>query len=210
MRGSLPGVLSYSNMDKNIVAKPTVNEVQKYLNRWDGLENYRLQESSLEKLFLRTYPRNDDIDNVLIKVCALNEFYSTNIYDPFTVAKHILELKIDGALDAGDPELVESIARTTMKNGKVKNFYSFASKYCSHHRPQVFPIYDSFVEKMLLHWKKVDHFSIFGKSDLKSYGRFKEILSEFRKFYNLGSFDLKQIDKYLWQAGKEAFPKKYK
>lgn len=33
-----------------------------------------LQESSLRKLFAETYPRNVDMDDVLIKVCSLNDF----------------------------------------------------------------------------------------------------------------------------------------
>ena len=43
---------------KNI-PRPCKSEVEKYLNRWDSLENYVLQESSLYKLFHKTYPNND-------------------------------------------------------------------------------------------------------------------------------------------------------
>lgn len=32
-------------------------------------------------------------------------------------------------------------------NGVVKNFYSFATKYCSHHNPLDYTIYDSYVDK---------------------------------------------------------------
>ena len=32
-------------------------------------------------------------------------------------------------------------------NGKKKNLYSFASKYCSHHNPEAYPIYDSYVDE---------------------------------------------------------------
>jgi hypothetical protein len=34
------------------------------------------------------------------------------------------------------------------------NFYSFATKYCSHHKPEMYPIYDSYVDKMLGYFKK--------------------------------------------------------
>ena len=61
---------------------------------------------------------------------------------------------------------------------------------------------------MLKHCKVKNEFD-FKNEDLKDYAKFKQILIDFRKFYNLESFDLKQIDKYLWQAGKEYFPKKY-
>lgn len=33
------------------------------------------------------------------------------------------------------------------------------------------------------------------------------ILLDFQKNYGLEDFNLKQIDKYLWQLGKEKFPK---
>ena len=45
--------------------------------------------------------------------------------------------------------------------------------------------------------------------DLKDYVSFKGALVDFRTFYGLGKYDLKQIDKYIWQLGKEYFPKNY-
>ncbi len=81
-------------MKKNI---PTPNkcEVEKYLKNWDSLENYVLQESALDKLFFDTYPNNKDINDILIKASSLNDFYSTNIFSIFPVAKHIQKLNID-------------------------------------------------------------------------------------------------------------------
>jgi hypothetical protein len=145
----------------------------------------------------------------LIKVCSLNAFYSTNIFSPFTVAKHIVDSNIDEKLSIGDLNIVNKIANITMNGGKKKNFYSFATKYCSHHKPDVYPIYDSFVEKILIHFKKKDKFYEFNNEDLKKYPIFKDILIRFKKFYNLEPFSIKQIDKYVWQLGKEYFPKDY-
>ncbi|MEG1015637.1 MAG: hypothetical protein RSE45_01730 [Bacilli bacterium] len=190
------------------VPNPCRKEVEKYLLRWDSLENYVLQEESLDKLFFRTYPNNTDINDILIKASSLNDFYSTNIFSIFSVAKHILNLNIDSRLQKGDTTLVNDIARVQI-NGKDKNFYSFATKYCSHHFPLYFPIYDSFVEKCLLYFKKKDKFFDFDKKDLKDYTNFKNILVEFKRYYNIDNYNLKDIDKYLWQLGKEYFPKKY-
>lgn len=191
------------------IPKPSKEEVNKYLDLWDSLENYVLQENSLDKLFFGEFKKNDDIHNILIKASTLNDFYSTNIFSIFPVAKHILELNIDDRLENNDTELVNEIAKITI-NEKDKNFYSFATKYCSHHKPDDYPIYDSYVEKMLIHFNKEDKFGNFKREDLKNYTRFKEILIEFRKFYKLEDYTLKEIDKYLWQAGKEYMPKKYK
>ena len=190
------------------IPNPSKDEVKKYLQKWDSLDNYVLQESSLDKLFLKTYPNNTDINDILIKASSLNDFYSTNIFSIFSVAKHILELNIDERLKAGDEALVNDIAKIIINN-KNKNFYSFASKYCSHHYPTEYPIYDNYVEKVLLYFKKRDKFDDFTKEDLKNYKTFKKILITFKNFYKIDEYDLKEIDKYIWQLGKEYFPKKY-
>lgn len=190
------------------IPNPSKDEVKKYLQKWDSLDNYVLQESSLDKLFLKTYPNNTDINDILIKASSLNDFYSTNIFSIFSVAKHILELNIDERLKAGDETLVNDIAKIIIKN-KNKNFYSFVSKYCSHHYPTEYPIYDNYVEKVLLYFKKRDKFDDFTKEDLKNYKTFKKILITFKNFYKIDEYDLKEIDKYIWQLGKEYFPKKY-
>lgn len=95
-------------------------------------------------------------------------------------------------------------------NGKSKNFYSFATKYCSHHYPLSFPIYDSYVEKILIYFRNKDHFLEFEKIDLKDYEKFKNILIKFAEFYKIDNFNLKDLDRYLWQLGKEYFPKSYR
>lgn len=191
------------------IPTPTKNEVEKYLKKWNSLENYVLQENSLDKLFFYTYPKNEDINDILIKASALNDFYSTNIFSIFPIAIHIHKLNIDQRLSAFDPTLVNDIANITIK-GKKKNLYSFASKYCSHHFPNEYPIYDSFVEKILMYFSKKDNFASFKKIDLKDYQKFKNILIQFKKYYNIDEYNLKEIDRYIWQLGKEYFPKNYK
>ncbi len=190
------------------ISRPNKKEVEKYLTKWDSLENYVLQESALDKLFFNTYPNNTDINDILIKSSVLNDFYSTNIFSIFPVAKHILNLNIDNRLKNGDETLVNDIANIVI-NGKQKNFYSFATKYCSHHFPKVFPIYDSYVEKVLVYFQKKDNFSKFKRADLKDYKKFKNTLIEFKRFYNIDEYNLKDIDRYIWQLGKDYFPKKY-
>lgn len=208
-RGSTTKTKTKTKSARPDVPRPCCDEVAKYLTSWDQLENYALQESALDKLFYRTYPDNKDIDDVLIKVSALNDFYSTNIFSPFKVARHIVNLDIDKRLMAGDVTLVNDIAGVDMDNGTVKNFYSFATKYCSHHKPLDFPIYDSYVDRLLRYFRDVDGFYRFSNDDLKDYVKFKNILLKFSRFYDLESYNLKDIDKYLWQLGKEKFPKKY-
>ena len=94
-------------------------------------------------------------------------------------------------------------------NGKIINYYSFATKYCSYHNAVDFPIYDSYVDKVLRYFRDEDNFAKFNNTELKNYICFKKILIIFQNYYNLEKYNLKQIDKYIWQLGKDYFPKKY-
>ena len=191
------------------IPKPNKKIINDYLIKWDNLDDHYIwQESSLDKLFHKDYKKNTDLNEILIKCSCLNDFYSTNIFLIYPVAKNIFDLNIDKRLKNGDASLVNDIAHVTI-NGKEKTFYSFASKYCSHHNAIEFPIYDYFVDKMLMHFQKKDKFSNFKKDDLKDYVKFKNILIEFKKYYDIDEFNLRDIDKYLWIAGKEYFPKNY-
>ena len=190
------------------IPSPNKKTIENYLIKWDNLEeHYIWQEKSLYKLFHEDYKNNTDLNEILIKCSCLNDFYSTNIFSIFSVAKNIYNLKIDKRLNENDPSLVNDIAHVKI-NGVDKTFYSFASKYCSHHNDE-FPIYDYFVDKMLIYFKNKDKFAKFKKDDLKDYVKFRRVLNDFKKFYDIDNYNLRDIDKYLWIAGKEYFPKKY-
>lgn len=190
------------------VEKPCPEQVEYYLQLWEEQENYKLQENALDKLFFKTCPSNTDINDILIKASSLNDFYSTNIFSIFTVAKHIHGLNIDSRLATKDLSLVDDIANVVI-SGKPLRFYSFASKYCSHHMPDVFPIYDSYVEKILKYFKLKDKFYTFKNEDLKTYHKFIDILNAFQAFYGLQQYNKKDLDRYLWQLGKRYFPNSY-
>lgn len=202
------------NMDtkSSDIPRPTMEAVEEYLVKWQNLSDYKEQEDALYHLFCNTYLSNTNLSEVLIKCSVLNDFYSTGIFKIYQMAKHIVRLNIDNRLKNGDPELVNDISRghgIILKTGREPHFFSFASKYCSHHNPAKFPIYDSYVEKLLMHFSKVDRFYLFKKEELRNYVVFKKVINEFRKFYQLQEFSLKQIDQYLWQFGKDIYPKKY-
>ncbi|WP_416148943.1 hypothetical protein ACM26V_22175 [Salipaludibacillus sp. HK11] len=194
-------------MDVN-VPDPSIEQVEFYLAKWDGLENYYLQEEALNKLFFELCPKNTDIIDVLLKASTLNDFYSTNIFSIYPVAKHICALDIDSRLKAGDVSLVRDIQYVTIGDSE-RNFYSFATKYCSHHNPLDYPIYDSYVYEVLRYFRNRDSFSDFQDDDLKAYIKFKGVLIDFRAFYGLDKYNLKQIDQYVWLIGKDYFPKNY-
>jgi hypothetical protein len=188
--------------------QPNNKIVNSYLSQWTTLENYALQEKSLNLLFNNLCSDNKSIEDILLKVSILNDFYSTNIFDTYTVAKHIFDCNIDQELLVGNIDLVNKIALVKIKD-KTRNFYFFASKYCAHHQPTQYAIYDSYVEKMLWHFKKLDKFYDFKRDDLSNYQVFMDAIKYFSEFYNLQKFTLKEIDIYLWLAGKKYFPNKY-
>ena len=188
------------------IPRPTNDEVEKYLESWKHLDKYVYQEKSLDKLFFKLIPDNKVMEDILIKCSALNDFYSTNIFSICPVAKHIYELDIDERLSRGDLTLVEDIANVKDLN---KRFYSFATKYCSHHNPDSFPIYDNYVDRVLRYFRKKDNFADFKNKDLKDYVLFNEILHKFASYYSLEKYSLKDLDRYLWQLGKEYFKRKF-
>ncbi|MPX78180.1 hypothetical protein C0206_04395 [Moraxella catarrhalis] len=197
-------------MEKVTIPTPYQQQLNHYCKKWKNdkkLENYRMQEQSLNKLFHELLPLNNDISEILIKSSVLNDFYSTNIFTIYPVAKKIQSLDIDKYLKEGDADLVMDIKNVTI-NGKNKNFYSFATKYYSHHDAMNHPIYDAYVDKVLRHFRHKDKFYSFKNEDLKDYCQFKRTLIEFQHYYKINC-TLKDLDRYLWLLGK-AFFNKYK
>ena len=183
---------------------PSVKDAEWFLEYWKNLPSYSNQEKALDKLFMGICKRNDNIEDILIKCSSLNDFYSTNIFDIHTVAQHILSLKIDERLEDGDLSLVDEISHVEV-NGKVHTFYSFATKYCSHHNPERYAIYDSYVEKVLISMNSHDHFMDFKQEELKDYETYMSVVDAFKKRYGLTQYNIKQLDQYLWQLGKWYF-----
>ena len=184
--------------------RPSIEDANWFINYWNELPNYSNQERALDKLFLQLCPKNKSIEDILIKCSALNDFYSTNIFDIHTLAQHILGLNIDERLRDGDLSLVRDIANVEV-NGKTLNFYSFATKYCSHHQPEVYAIYDRYVEKVLLSLNKREVFGNFQKNQLKDYDIYMRAIRDFQQYFGLTKLSIKQLDQYLWQLGKWYF-----
>jgi len=191
------------------IERPTVELISRYIKEWDTTNHYQTYDVALRDLFHHHYPDNSDLNSVLIKLVALNDFYKTNVYEIYEVAQYYLTCNIDERLRRNDYQLVNDLAkRGTLK----KRYYSLATKYCSFHNPDHFPIYDSYVEKMLVAFKKNGYLpSIqFNKEDLKDYTKFQQIMINFKKLYDFGQFSLRDLDKFVWAMGKDKFRKKAK
>ena len=57
------------------------------MEAWNNLDNYHFQEKAIDKLFFELCPNNNVRSDILLKVSTLNDFYSTNIFSPYSVAK---------------------------------------------------------------------------------------------------------------------------
>lgn len=202
---------------------PSPEALEHWNNQWDTnekLRNYRDQEAALTWLF-KTYPHNTDLNQVLIKVTALNALYSTYIFHITETARHVIELKdFDRRVREGDLSLVRDLAifKVILKtdNSKTgesktdeedestreKHIFSFASKYCSWHNPEAYPIYDSKVRDKLRLFKNTPKSGLtYKKGDLETYEGFCKAITELRDKFCLGP-SMKRIDRYLWAWAK--------
>jgi hypothetical protein len=163
-----------------------------------------VSEKALTELFA-AYPANTNPSHILLKVVALNSLYSTRILAVLKLAHFIANLgaNLDAALATGSPEAVTLIAKAGNADSDL-SFYTFATKYCNRHQPNLYPIYDSRAEKYLWTLKRQGIFNceaLSGRDDLHSYPQFCVVMTAFREQFGLGSFTFKQIDELLWSQG---------
>lgn len=184
------------------LAQPTPDLVNKYSKRFDD-SDAGLTDQALTRL-IAAFPDNHDLPGVLAKDAIINSLYGTNIYAISDVARHICALNIDPKLAQGSLDVINDIAVITLKD-KVKHNYSFATKYCGWHRPDVYPIYDGYVDRLLCTYRQQDQFAEFEPIELRLYPRYKEVIDSFRTHYELAQFSYKELDKFLWRYGKEVF-----
>ncbi len=210
-----------------------------YVGRIKKLSRYAQEGVAIEYLFRETYRDNVNINEILIKVMALDSSYSTNLrrFSSIQLVAEVIEsiTDFDSRLKDGDPTLVDEICdrvqhptEKTTESGKAETDvkypkpFSFATKYCCNHNPDKFPIYDSFVAKVLAYYQKKENFlddqglieawqeasrkpGVMSKAEaLKdSYeGLFYPVITKFRDTYCKG-YSYRDLDHFLWLMGKE-------
>lgn len=202
-------------MAKRISLKKDAESV---LNAYDTMKSYSIQEDLLQSL-MKDYPDHSNKNAVEVKVKLLNLFYSTGIQATNAMTENILSINdIDKRLAKGDISLIEEIATLKFKKSTRYN-YSFATKYCAYHQPELYPIYDSivadtltsFFEKGLLSKYKLvnsksDDPNSFTKGEfalrLKKYQFFTKLYRYFMEEFDLLDFTYRQVDWYIWGAFK--------
>jgi len=103
-------------------------------------DNYGKENDLITDAF-RKFPFNTELAVVAMKIGLIDITNSTNIsrykskISAVELAECIISIKdIDERIKAGDPEVVNEIAKS---NGKI-NLFSFASKYCCYHNKNVY------------------------------------------------------------------------
>jgi len=222
---------SHVPVPRRPIPTPCPQEVEKYLKFWHGdrMKHYQDQEACIGELFRSTCAEkracpHDSLEMILTKTLMLNSFYSTKLNAPLHVAKHVEKIKdfyvrISHAESKPDYDLVDEIARggdilidNNQDYGKPRNCFSFATKYCHHHKPDAFRIYDSFVAIVLRYFQAHHTFypeDFSGEKLKKSYHLFHRVWDAFKnhELYGISQFKNWELDKYLWLLGKEYFPR---
>lgn len=180
---------------------PSPDLVNEYISRFVQDESIGLADVVLNRIF-RLYPTNTNLEDIVIKVVLLNSLYNTNVYAVVDMAKHIQSLEIDRDLAVGSPLVVDCIAKLTIRES-TRRHYSFATKYCSFHKPDCYPIYDTLVERLIWQYQCNFNFSNFKRQDLQQYPEFCSVINSFQLYFGLGQFTFKDIDRFLWFYAKE-------
>jgi hypothetical protein len=191
----------------NLLPIPNPARMDEACKRFD--EKYKVIENALGELF-SNYPLNTNPSHVLLKVVALKRLYSAGVLAVQVLADHIYQngKEIDLALAAGELSAIDKISRITIQ-GKAFNFFSFATKYCNWHRPEIYPVYDSRVDQYLWSLQKHSRFSenFEHRADIrKGYTKFLKIMNDLKSHYELQSFTFKEIDKFLWSREETESP----
>lgn len=193
--------------------RPTAEVIKGFVDSFNK-ENFYDSENYLAAIKLtKAFRKNDDYKNVFIKVNFINGAFKTTIGDTFGVAKQVFEKvkNIDTRLKQGDTSLVDEIALYKVpKSKKVRNNFSFATKFCHCHKPDLFPINDKYVRNSLFEFNKHFKFSKFTKKSLLDYDNFLEVLADFRKIVDDKKISFATIDRFLWALGRQTVRKKIK
>lgn len=125
------------DVSADVISNETIEEAELMV---EAASNYG-PEGELISRCLKKYPVNTDPDLVAMKVGLIDITNSTHLsqhkskINLVELANIIASIpNIDERIAAGDPDVVNEIARS---NGKI-NLFSFASKYCCYHNRNLY------------------------------------------------------------------------
>lgn len=169
------------------------------------LPDYAIAEAALASLF-HSRRKNTDAADVLVKVAALNALYATSVLGVYRMAEHIFSHgeRIDCWLTQGDDRAVDRIRRVPRllkKNGRPRDFYSFATKYCHWQEPERFPMYDQYVVHALRPVRRCLALNRVPANALRITTVFRATLEETRSALGWEDRGYRALDQALWVLG---------
>jgi hypothetical protein len=167
---------------------------------FDNDKETALAESTIQEL-VSTYPNNQAVEHILLKVLAINALYHTRVLDIDLqpLANHIKTIsELDLRLKAGTPDVVDAIWKSTRTR---RHYFSFATKFCSWHNQEAYAIYDLNVWEALAAYRRKDERFTFRDAECETYSGFIAVVRRFQKAYDLDRYTLKSVDKFLWGVG---------
>lgn len=191
-----------------LLIEPNSSNIQAMLKQHDEDGGNNINDS-LTKLFNSL---NDEANKyeVSIKVAALNQIYSTAIQYITPVVTQICK-NIDNkhkslSIDQYS-ELVDKIAKVTWVSPTTAKTHtrcniSFSSKYIHFLSECQLPIYDSYIWIVIIGYLNQKNKTKLSFSPPNSYQEFYLRFIEFKKEFGLTERTNYDIDKYLWQYGK--------
>jgi hypothetical protein len=185
-----------------MLPEPNLERVEEESARFDAQDE--LIEKTVGDLFAR-YPRNVEAHGVLAKSVVLNQLYSARVLNIHIqqLARHITKCDLDPLLDQGSPVAVDRIIECP----DIKIYYSFATKYCSWHRPDAYPIWDRYVDETLWYYQRRYAFSNYQHQQVGDYAKWVSIVSDFKRRFGLEDLNFKKVDKFLWRMGDQLLNK---
>lgn len=185
-------------------------EIKYYLKCWKK-EGYTIEDAIIYNV-CEKLSGNHLLDEVYYKVKIINYLYHAGLPEKYTrkMAEHICDISnIDEKIkkqiwDNDCMVVVEEIAKLNIDNRVTRRYLSFASKYCSFHNPDIYPIYDKYVLEVL--WVLKNHLNYETDTTKKEmqqdYIVFSKIaIGVMRQSPFIAS--IKQQDQYFWMFGKK-------
>lgn len=208
-------------MAKEITIELSEEIINSYIERFKTAEC--LKEQVLEDVF--SHKTNNNLESVLKKVTLLNSFYSTQLFnnsasnvgkkhqaDIVSMARHIAdEEEFDKWLSSDDwkenLKAVNYIAFDSsdhIQRDVIHASLSFASKYCSWHYPEKYPIIDSISKGMLYYINRSKELveEKVTRDSLNNYKLFCDLFDALKHQLD-DRYSVKELDMFLWQYGKD-------
>jgi len=190
---------------------PNLDEMSQVLHQFDNAPEYSHyhDEKKAIDLAIKTWPKNNNVSQVIIKCALINGFYSTGLKekDLSSIAHRIVKSQeFQSRFSSG----VVCKLTTFTRKAATTNSYSFASKYCNFHYPEDFPIYDSFVFNAIKYLRTNDKNSKLKiNKNHENYPDFAEYVKQVRDIHLGKEVKLTDLDHYLWIRGKEIYDAGY-